>query len=277
MSTLQGDLRKMRVMVDTPHTPVSYSLPVGDEELPLNALLGKTLRITFGGEIFCVACGRKTKKSFNQGHCYPCFQNLASCDMCIVKPELCHYAAGTCREPDWGLAHCMQPHYVYLANSSGLKVGITRAPQIPTRWLDQGAVQALPIFRVQSRYLAGLIEVAMKQHVADRTDWRRMLKGEPEPCDMVERRDALVELCQDNIAAAAEKVGEETVTPLLEEQAQTFTFPIQRYPQKVSAHNFDKRPQVEGTLMGMKGQYLIFDTGVLNVRKFSGYRVTVEG
>jgi len=171
----------------------------------------------------------------------------------------------------------MQPHYVYLANSSGLKVGITRAPQIPTRWLDQGAVQALPIFQVQSRYLAGLIEVAMKKHVADRTDWRRMLKGEPEPCDLIERRDALVDLCQDNITTAGKTVGEENVSLLLDEQPRTFTFPVQTYPQKVSAHNFDKRPQVEGTLMGIKGQYLIFDTGVLNVRKFAGYRVTVEG
>lgn len=278
MSTLHGDLRKMRTAAAT---PVSYSLPVGDEQLALNALLGKTLRVTFSGEIFCVGCGRKTKQSFNQGHCYPCFRNLASCDMCIVKPELCHYAAGTCREPEWGLAHCMQPHYVYLANSSGLKVGITRAPQIPTRWLDQGAVQALPIFRVQSRYLAGLIEVAMKKHVADRTDWRRMLKGEPEPCDMLERRDALAELCQEDIAQAvqitAKTTGEGKIALLSDEQPQAFTFPVQRYPQKVSAHNFDKRPQVEGTLMGIKGQYLIFDTGVLNVRKFAGYRVTVEG
>ena len=271
---LQGDLRKMRV---APERPVAYCLPVGDQELPLNPFLGQTLRLTFGGEIYCLACGRKIKKSFNQGHCYPCFQNLASCDMCIVKPELCHYAAGTCREPDWGLAHCMQPHYVYLANSSGLKVGITRAPQIPTRWLDQGAVQALPIFRVQSRYLAGLIEVALKQHVADRTDWRKMLKGEPEPCDMIERRDALVDLCQDDLTAAGKTVGEEKIALLADEQPHTFTFPVQTYPQKVSAHNLDKRPQVEGTLMGIKGQYLIFDTGVLNVRKFAGYRVTVEG
>ena len=271
---LQGDVRKMRV---APETPVAYCLPVGDEELPLNPLVGQTLRLTFGGEIYCVACGRKTKKSFNQGHCYPCFQHLASCDMCIVKPELCHYAAGTCREPEWGLAHCMQPHYVYLANSSGLKVGITRAPQIPTRWLDQGAVQALPIFRVQSRYLAGLIEVAMKQHVADRTDWRKMLKGEPELCDMVGRRDALIDLCRGDIEAVSKTVGEESLSLLREEEPHTFTFPVQAYPKNVSAHNFDKRPQVEGTLMGIKGQYLIFDTGVLNVRKFAGYRVTVEG
>lgn len=270
---LRGDLRKMLVV---PDTPVAYRLPVGDQELHLNPLVGQALRLTFDGEICCLACGRKTKKSFNQGHCYPCFQSLASCDLCIVKPELCHYVAGTCREPEWGLAHCMQPHYVYLANSSGLKVGITRAPQIPTRWLDQGAVQALPIFRVQSRYLAGLIEVAMKTHVADRTDWRKMLKGEPEPRDLIERRDALVDLCHEDIDVAAKTVGEAPVSLLRGEQPRTFTFPVLTYPQKVSAHNFDKRPRVEGTLTGVKGQYLIFDTGVLNVRKFAGYRVTVE-
>ena len=274
MRTLHGDLAKMHTAATT---PVAYDLPVGEERLGLNALLGTTLRIRFWGDIFCVACGRKTKKSFHQGHCYPCSQSLASCDMCIVKPELCHYAAGTCRQPDWGLAHCMQPHYVYLANSSGLKVGITRATQIPTRWLDQGAVQALPIFRVASRYLAGLVEVAMKKHVADRTDWRKMLKGEPQPCDMPAQRDALVERCQDDIGHIAKTAGEGRIVPLSAEQTRSFTFPVEHYPQKLVTHNLDKRPEVEGTLIGVKGQYLMFDTGVLNVRKFAGYRVTVEG
>ena len=273
MDVVQGDLRKMHVAAET---PVRYDLPIGEHTLPLNALLGKTLRMTFAGEIFCSGCGRKTKKSFNQGYCYPCSQSLASCDLCVVKPELCHYAQGTCREPDWGLANCMQPHYVYLANSSGVKVGITRSHQIPTRWIDQGAIQALPIFRVSSRHLAGLIEIALKKHVSDRTDWRRMLKGEPEACDLPEQRDVLVERCQADIAAAAKAVGEEKVTPLLEEHVQTFSFPVEVYPKKVSSHNFDKTPGVEGTLVGIKGQYLIFDTGVLNIRKFAGYRVTVE-
>ena len=164
---MQGNLRKMRTQ---PGPPVGYRLPVGEQEVALNPLLGETVRLTFSGEIHCVACGRKTKKSFNQGYCYPCFQSLAQCDLCIVKPELCHYAQGTCREPEWGEAHCMQPHYVYVA-----KVGITS----DSGWMDQGAVQALPIFRVQSRYQAGLLEVIFKQHIADRTNWQRMLKGEP--------------------------------------------------------------------------------------------------
>ncbi len=274
MRTLHGDLAKMRTAATT---PIGYDLPVGEEQLELNALLGATLRIRFSGDIFCVACGRKTKKSFHQGHCYPCFRSLASCDVCMVKPELCHYTAGTCRQPDWGVAHCMQPHYVYLANSSGLKVGITRATQIPTRWLDQGAVQGLPIFLAASRYLAGLVEVAMKNYVADRTNWRKMLKGDPPRCDMPAQRDALVEQCRDDIDHITKTAGEGRIVLLPTEPTRRFKFPVQRYPQRLIAHNFDKQPEVKGTLIGIKGQYLMFDTGVLNVRKFAGYRVTLEG
>ena len=273
MTKIQGNLRKM---VTTATTPVAYSLPLGDHPLPLNASLGKTLRIEALGEIHCLACGRKTNKSFNQGYCYPCFRTLARCDLCVVKPELCHYAQGTCREPDWGLANCMQPHYVYLANSSGLKVGITRMSQIPTRWMDQGATQALIVFRVQSRHQAGLVEVAMKKQVSDRTDWRRMLKGASEPHDMCARRDELLTLCNADIVKYAVTPEEKALTPLAEEEVQTFTYPVLQYPTRVTAHNLDKKAMVEGTLVGIKGQYLILDTGVLNIRKFAGYAVAVS-
>jgi len=176
-----GNIQKLTTsLADTVH----YHLPIGDEKLPLNPLIGSFISLSSLGEINCVACGRKTSKSFNQGYCYPCFQSLAQCDSCIVKPEQCHYFKGTCREPDWGQSHCLQDHYVYLANSSGLKVGITRGTQIPTRWMDQGATQALPIYRVKNRLISGLVEVALKQHVADKTHWQRMLKGEPQPVDL---------------------------------------------------------------------------------------------
>ena len=138
-----GSLEKMTTQLAE---PVQYRLPVGDAELELNPLLGQRLELRYSGRIFCVNCQKKTAKSFNQGYCYPCFIKLAQCDMCIMKPETCHYAAGTCREPSWGEEFCFQPHIVYLANSSGIKVGITRQTQIPTRWIDQGAVQALPVF-----------------------------------------------------------------------------------------------------------------------------------
>ena len=132
-------------------------------------------------------------------------QKLAQCDICIVRPEKCHYHEGTCREPDWADDHCMQPHIVYLANSSGVKVGITRHTQIPTRWIDQGASQALQIFRVPHRYLSGLVEVALKEHVSDRTDWRRMLKGSPKPVDLEQRRDELFAETRDTLKDLAKR------------------------------------------------------------------------
>jgi hypothetical protein len=154
---MQGLLNKMYARLES---TVQYELPLSDQRIALNPLLGKVIKLTFTGNIRCVHCNRTIKKSFNQGYCYPCFISLAQCDMCIMKPETCHYEAGTCREPSWGEEFCFKPHIVYLANSSGIKVGITRQTQIPTRWIDQGAVQALPIFKVQSRYMAGLIEIA---------------------------------------------------------------------------------------------------------------------
>ena len=247
---MQGNLRKMKTQ---PGPPVEYRLPIGEQEVAVNALLGKTVRLSFSGEIHCVACGRKTRKSFNQGYCYPCFQSLAQCDLCIVKPELCHYEQGTCREPAWGEAHCMQPHYVYIANSSDLKVGITRGSQIPTRWMDQGAVQALPIFRVQSRYQAGLLEVMFKAHLTDRTNWQRMLKGEPEPADLAAKRDELLGLCQAELSNHTQAAGEGAPTLLEEASSYAFTYPVLEYPTKVKSRNFEKTPEVEGTLLGIKG------------------------
>ena len=272
METLRSNLRKM---IATDEQPVAYTLPLGNERLPVNPLLGKTLRLVYSGRIQCVGCGQLTKKSFNQGFCFRCFSTLAQCDLCIVKPELCHFAKGTCREPEWGQAHCIQPHYVYLANASGLKVGITRGNQIPTRWLDQGAVQALPVIQVQSRHHAGLVEVAFKKHISDRTDWRKMLKGAPETQDLAAQREDLFSRCEKDLASVSEGGVENSLTRLAKEAVRTFVYPVLTYPTRVTALNLDKTSTVEGTLLGVKGQYLIFDTGVLNVRKFAGYDVEI--
>ncbi|MCI0732762.1 MAG: DUF2797 domain-containing protein, partial [Methylococcaceae bacterium] len=195
-------LTKMKVVLDD---PVRYSLVHGDGELTMNPLLGTSLSLRYTGEIHCIHCGRPTKKSFNQGYCYPCFSSLARCDLCIVRPEQCHFEAGTCREPEWALGHCMQDHIVYLANSSGLKVGITRKSQIPTRWIDQGAVQALAIIQVKSRFQAGLIEVILKSRVSDKTSWQQMLKGNAENVDLERARDQLLEGTLDRIQALRER------------------------------------------------------------------------
>ena len=256
--------------------PVEYSLPVGDERVALNRHIGGNLRIGYQGEINCVSCGRKTSKSYAQGHCYPCFISLAECDMCILKPETCHFAAGTCREPEWAQAHCMQPHYVYLANSSGIKVGITRGSQIPTRWIDQGASQALPIFRVGTRYQSGLLEVVIKNHISDRTDWRKMLRGDPEPVDLEGLRDELADRCEAEIERLRHDFGEGVIEFLPAEAVVDIHYPVVEYPHKIRSFNLLKQTNIEGTLLGIKGQYLILDTGVLNVRNHSGYKIDVH-
>jgi len=257
-------------------SPVQYQLPVGDELFAMNDAIGKQIQLEHLGEIHCVSCGRKTKKSFAQGHCYPCFRDLAECDMCIVKPETCHFDAGTCREPEWGESHCMQPHFVYLANSSGVKVGITRGTQIPTRWIDQGAGEALPIFKVQTRFQSGLLEVALKQHVSDRTDWRKMLKGAPDHIELAEVRDDLAGQCAQTIEELQQRFGEASIQYLNDETQIEIQYPVEQYPDKVKSLNFDKQPKIEGALLGIKGQYLILDSGVLNIRKFSGYNISVQ-
>lgn len=264
-----GTLRKLKTELSA---PVNYQLPVGDELQPLNELIGQSVTLQHTGNIFCIHCGRKTKKSFSQGFCYPCFKKLAQCDTCIVKPETCHFDAGTCREPDWAESHCFQPHYVYLANSSGVKVGITRENQIPTRWMDQGAIQALPIAKVKSRYLSGLLEVAIAEHVPDKTNWRTMLKGAVDPIDLIARRDELLATCKGKVEDLRIRFGEDSVE-LLDETVVDIQYPVEVFPTKVSTHNFDKQPEVTGQLMGIKGQYLMLDTGVINIRKFAGYEV----
>jgi hypothetical protein len=264
---LTGRILKMRVK---PESPVQYELPVGDDALPMNPLLGKTLRIEWGGEIRCTHCDRSTKKSFSQGYCYPCFQRLAQCDSCIIKPELCHYDKGTCREPEWGETHCLIPHTVYLANSSGLKVGITRGTDPRTRWIDQGASQGLAIRTVPTRLASGTVEVALKAHVADKTNWRKMLKETPEAIDMPAERDRLL-----NELAAATPDFEAPGFAMPDAEVVAFKYPILQHPEKIVSHNLDKKPEAEGQLQGIKGQYLILDTGVINMRKYGGYVLTV--
>ena len=254
-------------------TTVDYQLPVGDISVALNGLIGKKITLNYTGDIRCGHCGRKTKKSFNQGYCYPCFQRLAQCDSCIVSPEKCHYFEGTCREPEWADQYCMTDHFVYLANSSGVKVGITRGSQIPTRWMDQGAIQALPIFRVSTRQQSGLVEVLFKSHVADKTNWRKMLKGEVDMIDLVAERDRLLPECQQELAELHNRFGVQAIRPVDDAEPVHIDYPVAEYPTKVSSLNFDKQPLIEGVLNGIKGQYLILDTGVLNIRKFGSYHI----
>ncbi len=266
----QGHLHKMHVSLDT---PVEYRLELSGQGVCLNDLIGKHLRLKFLQEIECIHCGRKTRKSFSQGYCYPCFSSLAQCDMCIVSPEKCHYHLGTCREPEWGLTHCMEPHIIYLSNTSGAKVGITRESQLPTRWIDQGAVQALSVLRVSRRYFSGLVETLFKQHLNDKTNWRKMLKHEVEVVDLYD----VFQSCWPKVEVELSEELKADIEVIVDHDAVlSLDYPSQHYPSKISSFNLEKTPLVEGRLDAVKGQYLIFDSGVINIRKYGGYLVSLE-
>ena len=266
----RGNLHKMLTELDS---PVKYHLDLGGQRVTMSDFLGQPISIEFLQQIECIHCGRMIKKSFSQGYCYPCFSSLAQCDICIVSPEKCHFHLGTCREPDWGLANCMQPHIIYLSNTSGVKIGITRASQIPTRWIDQGAVQALAVLKVNKRYHAGLIEHAFKKYLNDRTNWRSMLKNEVSEIDLLEVFETywpdIKSGLDDEILADVEVIASPDKIVDIE-------YPAIKYPLKVTSFNLDKQPRVEGRLEAIKGQYLILDGGVINMRKYGGYLVEIE-
>lgn len=240
---------------------VLYSLQLGEAFIPLNPLIGGEIVVTFEGEKRCIHCNRKSNKLFNSGYCWPCFQNLARNDMCQVKPHLCHYE--TCREPEWGDAHCMIPTYVYLAKSSDIKVGITR--NVPGRWMDQGAVEAIPIALVPTRKMAGELELFLSQHMPDKTNWRKMLKGEVVETSLLEMRERVLSLIPDDYRGYV----------LEEQQLRQFQYPVSELPEKIASHDLEKGPAA-GRLLGIKGSYLILSTGVLNVPKFSGFSVSLR-
>ena len=276
-----GAVEKLTAQLDS-NNIVQYQLPLAaineneeDQIITLNPLIGKELTLNFHSKIACKHCGNTTKKSYSQGFCYPCMTKLAQCDMCIMKPETCHHHLGTCREPQWAEQHCMVDHYVYLSNTSALKVGITRHTQIPTRWIDQGATQALPIFKVSTRLQSGLVETALAEFISDKTNWRAMLKGSNDHIDLKAQAKILIPQIEQCLADIALKFGNDAVQ-LLDEDVVEINYPVTQYLTKISSFNFDKTPTVSGILLGIKGQYLIFEQGVINMRKFSSYQINVE-
>ena len=248
--------------------PVNYSLKLGNNEVNMNDLVGKDIALVFEGKINCVLCDRRIKKVFGQGLCYPCFANAPENAECIIRPELCEAHTGGGRDPEWEKANHAQEHYVYLALSSAIKVGVTRSQQIPTRWIDQGASKAIRFALVPYRRLAGEIEVALKKHLTDRTDWRKMLKNEVNlELDLLSKKQ---ELKKELATGFQEYITEE-------DEVVSIEYPVERFPLKVKSVGFDKLPTIEGKLSGIKGQYLIFsDERVLNMRKHSGYNIILN-
>ncbi len=269
-----GTLRKMRV---EPTAPVAYRLTDGCHDAQrraadreLNGLLGARIELRLAGAIACVACGRRIPRTFGEGYCYPCFTTLAEADQCIVKPHLCHYhdVNNPCRDNEFALAHCFQPHVLYAALTSAFKVGITRRANLPTRWIDQGAAAAIPLAELPSRRDVGLVEHALAQSFPDRTHWMRML-GQARPAGDLPAFAAAV-------VAALEEMGAAGLLAPAERVERAFDYPVRRYPDKVKSLDLAKLGGAAGVLEGIKGQYLLLDAGVINLRKYTGYEAELH-
>ena len=259
----EGILRKMTTEMAK---PVQYYLLFEQDYLNVNQVLDKRLAINF---LFyrCVNCNRN-KKIFANGVCYHCFMLLPEMGQWVIRPELSTAHLGhEDRDLDYEQQAQLQPHVVYLANSSNVKVGVTRKSQIPTRWIDQGAHEAIEVVEVPNRYLAGITEVALKEHVSDKTNWRRMLTNDLKDLDLAEIRDEL-----------RQYLPEEVQEYYLSNSAEfEIEFPVISYPEKCRTLNLSKTPFYEGILKGVKGQYLIFEDGmVFNVRKHEGFVVSLS-
>ncbi|MDT0596030.1 DUF2797 domain-containing protein [Glaciecola petra] len=277
MTTWSGNISKMKAFA-FPDGKVNYQLPIGDELIEMNTLIGKNISVEYKGQINCIHCSRKTNKSFSQGYCFVCMRGLAQCDTCIIKPELCHYSEGTCREPEWGEANCLQDHIVYLSNTGNVKVGITRhiSDNVSSRWIDQGATQALAILRVKERLLSGLVETEISKFIGDKTNWRTMLKGKAKSLDLIEIRDEVLNKVDQKISELQQQYGLQALQTI-DTDVVEITYPVNKYPEKIKSINLDKDMTFSGELVGIKGQYLLLDQErVINVRKYAGYCVSLH-
>jgi Protein of unknown function (DUF2797). len=255
-------------MKTLPEQPVKYLLNTEQGEILLNDFLGLNLELEYTGEIFCIKCGKKTSKSFGQGYCYPCFITVPETEECVLRPELCKAHLGIARDMEYAKRHCLQDHFVYLASSAEIKVGVTRSSQIPTRWIDQGASSAVNIARTPNRYYAGLIEVELKKYISDKTNWRAMLTNK-------------IEINPDfnNVFQQVQSVLPDNLKGFLltELVINKIEYPVIRYPEKVNPVDLEKQNTLMGRLIGIKGQYLLFESNsVINLRKYSGYKVNIK-
>jgi hypothetical protein len=260
-----GNILKMRTEYAD---PVKYFLTLGDTELPMNDLIGKPINMKFNGQINCIACGKKTKTSFGQGFCYNCLQTSPEASETIMRPELSKAHLGIARDMDWAREHDLIDHFVYLAVSGELKVGVTRHHQVPTRWIDQGASQAIILAKTPNRHISGVIEVFLKNFFSDKTNWRSMLQNKDvQEYDLPEEKMTAYRL----LPAELQQYLHD------DNQIWKLRYPVLDFPDKITSVSFDKDPEISGILNGIKGQYLIFSDGrVLNIRKHNGYWLEVS-
>jgi len=258
----EGVLRKMKSEIGH---PIQYYMIFENDFLNVNQVLNKEIHFQFI-KYQCLNCGRDLP-IYRQGFCRNCFFDIPSAGDWIMRPELSTaHLNKEDRDLDYEKKVQLQPHIVYLANSSNVKVGVTRKSQVPTRWIDQGAHEAIEIVEVPNRYLAGITEVALKEFVGDKTNWRKMLTNTIDDEDLVAWRNKL-----------HQHIPEEALAYYLENNTEThLEFPVLKYPEKVKSLNLGKTPDFRGLLKGIKGQYLIFeDNTVFNIRGSEGYYVSL--
>lgn len=271
---LTGDLRKMKTALNS-NGEANYALRLFDKasgelttEIGLNEYIGKELSIQFLDKIHCTSCGVTVKKTYLGGLCYKCLNEAPEGSPCIIRPELCEAHLGKGRDVQWEEENHNQPHVVYLAATNVIKVGVTRKTQVPTRWIDQGAASAIRFAETPNRYLAGVLEVALKDAFTDKTNWRKMLTNETDDSlDLETAKWEMEELLPSDLAEYM--VDDDEITEI--------AYPVLNYPNKVKSLNLSKTPLISGRLTGIRGQYLIFNEGeVFNVRSYAGYHVAVE-
>jgi hypothetical protein len=247
---------------------IQYSLRTSDLPIVMNDLIGKEISLSWNGVIICSKCSKQTKKSFGEGFCFTCFSSAAEASPCILHPELCEAHLGKGRDLEFEERNHNQPHFVYLAATDKVKVGVTRATQIPTRWIDQGASSSIILAETPNRYLAGCIEVALKDFFTDKTNWQNMLRN---------FQDESIDLEEEKWQVHDELPSDLTQYWIENDEITTLNYPVLKYPEKVSSMSFDKTAQIQGKLTGIRGQYLIFDNkNVINIRRHTGYEIEIN-
>jgi len=262
---LKGNILKMH---STLLNPIDYTFIIGENKIFLNELINKQVSIEWTGKINCINCGRITSKSFFQGHCYPCFSTIPQTDECVLNPEKCKAHLGISRDIEWAKSNCLTNHVVYLSFTDKVKVGVTRENQIPTRWIDQGAIAVATIAITPNRFIAGSIEVALKSIISDKTSWQKMLS--------IGNVDKSILATEINNAhkIAIQHIAQEYKKWLISEISIKFiNYPIINAPLKPKSVNLENST-FKGRLSAIKGQYLILETNeVINIRKYGGYEV----
>lgn len=269
---ITGNLRKMQNSLDegeAQYELILYNVLEKGASVRMNELIGKDLELEWTGNIHCVESGKPIKKTFGEGMSYEAFRDSPMAVESIVRPELSRIHEGIAlRDKEWEEAHHNQPHYVYLSFTSGLKVGVTRTVNVPSRWIDQGAVGAVVIAETPYRQLAGEMEVALKSHFNDRTNWRQMLRFQSiEEAFLSDEKEEAIQLLGEPYADFYSD----------EDMFTSINYPAVFWPEKVSSTKLDKVSEVRGELVAIKGQYLLFRDGrVINLRSHAGYEVKIR-